>query len=180
MGLLAFSILLAAQPVKRLLSSMWADHCLAGARAAIERQDFLAAMEAVQKAGSLTPQDPEMLRTRVRVLLGLNAHPDEVLSTLAQIEAVGGMTPEMLLKRAEAQLIRGDLPAAQQALHALPQVPRQSWEAVQMEATLLLRQGRAAEAAERLQSTAGTAHTPDAAFRRAVLDLAVTRGPQQI
>ena len=152
---------------------------LADARAAIEQQDFMTALEAAQKVARLMPDDPELLRTWVKVLVGLNAHPDEVLRTLAQVEAVGGMTPEMLLKRVEAQLNRGDMPAAQVALDALPEAQRQSWEAVTLEASLLLRQGRSAEAGERLQTSSEGAAIPEAVFRRAVLEMAVSKDAAQ-
>jgi hypothetical protein len=169
----------AAQPLMRWWTSMQSQSHVAVARAAIAQQDFTAALEAAQKAAAITPDDPELLRTWVKVLVGLNAHPDEVLSTLARVEAVGGMTPEMRLKRVEAQLHRGDMQAAQRALSELPEAQRQSWEAVALEATLLLRQGRTTEAGQRLQSSPEAANTPEAIFRRAVLDLAVSQDEAQ-
>ena len=175
-----FISVFAAQPLRRWWTSKQSAGHLAEAQSAIARQDFMAALEAAQKAAVSTPDDPELLRTWVRVLVGLNAHPDEVLRTIAQVQAVRGMTPEMLLKRAEVQLRRGDLPAAQQALNELPEAQRQSWEAVALEATLLLRQDRTAEAGERLQSIAESAATPEAVFRRAVLEMALSKdGPQR-
>ncbi len=148
---------------------------LAAAHEAISRQDYTAAMAAVQKIAIHNAQDPEVLRTWVLVLMGINAHPDEVLNTLAQVQAVGGMTPEMRLKRVEAQLRRGDMPAAQAALDALPEAECQSWESVALEATLLLCQGRTAEAGERLHTITESAVTPEAFFRRAVLEIAVSQ-----
>jgi|GEM_PF-5754300 len=179
LGVLVFVGIFAARPVMRRWTAMQSRSHLAEARAAIEQQDFMAALEAAQKAARLTPDDPELLRTWVNLLVGLKAHPDEVLSTLTRLEAVGGMTPEMLLKRVEAQLHRGDMQAAQRALNELPEAQRQSWEAVALEATLLLRQGRTAEAGERLQSSPEAAHTPEAIFRRAVLDLAISQDEAQ-
>jgi hypothetical protein len=177
--LVIFISVFAAQPVRRWWAAIQSRSHLADARSAIEQQDFMTALESAQKVARLMPDDPELLRTWVQVLVGLNAHPDEVLRTLAQVEAVGGMTPEMLLKRVEAQLNRGDLPAAQRALQELPEAQRQSWEAVALEATLLLRQDRTAEAGERLQSSAVGASTPEGVFRRAVLDLAVSQDEAQ-
>ena len=174
-----FISVFAAQPLRQWWSAMQSRSHSAEARAALEQQDFMTALEAAQKAAAITPDDPELLRTWVLVLVGLNAHPDEVLRTLAQVEAVGGMTPEMLLKRVEAQLNRGNLPAAQRALHELPEAQRQSWEAVALEASLLLRQGRTAEAGERLQSSPAAANTPEAIFRRAVLEMAVSKDAAQ-
>ena len=177
--LVIFISVFAPQPVRRWWVAMQSRSHLADARAAIEQQDFMTALEAAQKVARLMPDDPELLRTWVKVLVGLNAHPDEVLRTLAQVEAVGGMTPEMLLKRVEAQLNRGDMPAAQVALDALPEAQRQSWEAVTLEASLLLRQGRSAEAGERLQTSSEGAATPEAVFRRAVLEMAVSKDAAQ-
>lgn len=180
LGALAFTAMLIARPLMRAWSSLQSSRHLAEARAAITRQDFMPALQAVENAARETPQDPETLRTLVQVLVGLNAQPEEILSTLGQIEVLGGMTPDMLLERAQAHLLRGDMLGTQRALNALTDTQRQSWEAVELEASLLLRQGRAVEAEKRLQATAAPFDSPDAIIRHAVLELALARGPQRI
>jgi hypothetical protein len=181
MTLLAFGLLILVamiilifgeQPLRRWWASTQSRRHLVAAKAAIERQDYLAAMRAAQQAAHLTPEEPELLRTWVHVLAGLNAHPDEVLGALARVEAAGGMTSEMLLKRVEAHIHRGDMLAAMKLLQALPAAQRQSWEAVSLEATLILRQGRTAEGDANMLTTTEVANTPAAIFLRAVRDLA--------
>ena len=174
LGMLLLLALAFAEPLSSWWSSMRHAHHLTQAEEAIARQDWMTALEAVQNAARSEPQSPEMLRTSVRVLAGMNVHPDEILRTLQQVENAGGMTPEMGIIRAQAHLTRGDLLAAQQALNALPEATRQNWDAIELEATLLLHQGRQHEAQDRLQATEdATTATPDGGFRRAVLGLSL-------
>jgi Flp pilus assembly protein TadD len=177
-GVLVVLALLTARPLTRRWEKMQSDSHVAAARAAIEKQDFMAALSAVQQAAAADPQNPEMLHTAVDALVGLNAPPDEILSTIQLLEHAGGLTPEMHLQRAESQLMRGDFLAAERTLEALPEAARQSWQAVELEATLLLRQGRTALATERLQATEA-ADSSQAAFRRAVLSLNLLKGSER-
>jgi hypothetical protein len=172
--------LLAGRPLYRRWLSIESEKHLAHAREAIARQDWTQALLAVQNAARSAPQNPEMLRTGVIVLAEMQAHPDEILRTIKEVEAAGGMTPEMFIKRAQAHLTRGDYVAADQALHAVPDAQRQSWEAVELESTLLLFQGRQTEADAVLSSQPDTkSDTPDAAFRLAVITMALPREPQR-
>ena len=172
--------LLAGRPLYRRWLSMESEEHLAHAREAIARQDWTQALLEVQNAARQSPQNPEMLRTGVVVLAAMQAHPDEILRTIKEVEAAGGMTPDMFIKRAQAHLTRGDYVAAEKALHAVPNAQRQSWEAVELESTLLLFQGRQTEADAVLSSKLDTkSSNPDAAFRLAVITMALPREPQR-
>jgi hypothetical protein len=172
--------LLVARPLYRRWLSMESGEHLAHAREALALQDWTNALLEVQNAARKEPQNAEMLRTGVMVLAGMQAHPDEILRTIQQVEAVGGMTPDMFIKRAQAHLTRGDYIAADKALHSVPDAQRQSWEAVELESTILLFQGRQMEAdavlSSKLDAKSGN---PDAAFRLAVITMALPREPQR-
>lgn len=172
--------LLAGRPLYRRWLSIESEKHLAQAREAIARQDWTEALLEVQNAARKEPQNAEMLRTGVMVLSGMQAHPDEILRTIKEVEAAGGMTPDMFIKRAQAHLTRGDYVAADQALHAVPDAQRQSWEAVELESTLLLFQGRQTEADAALSSKLDAkSSAPEASFRLAVITMALPREPQR-
>lgn len=170
-GLTLLWVLLAA-PVESLLQHVKVKRQVAEAQSALEHRSWL---KALQHAGAVLQAQPghgEALLIAADAVAELGANPDEVLNLLKRAKAAEQTQAEVDLKLAQTHLRRGDLPAAQMALDQLPAEKRQGLLAAEVEAALLLAQGREPAMAARLrEGLEAHPHAPGAAFRLAVLDL---------
>jgi len=171
-GFLILLAVLLARPVQRYFRQAEAESQVALARAALEHQAWEEALRHAGAALQMQPSHGAALHVAADAFNRLGGHPDEVVDLLSKAEEAGQTQPEIDLMLAQAHLRRGDLPAAQTALSDVPPEARGSWLATEVEATLLLAQGRepamAALLRERLEAAPAA---PGAAFRLAVLDL---------
>lgn len=171
-ALLAVSTFLFQEPLKRFWLASKTSGQVSDARRLMEHREWEQAASLLSEALRTAPDDAEVLRTFAELLKRAGANPADRIQLLQRLVDRGLATTADLATLADAHLRRGDLTAARSVLETLPAETRESAETLQLEAIMLKKEGRGADAEAMLRSAleAQAAQDPAARFKLAVLD----------
>lgn len=165
------------EPLKRLWFASQTSDQVESARTLMSHGKWEPAAALLSEALRIAPEDAEVLRTFADLLKRANANPADRAQLLQRLTDRGLATTADLIALADAHQGRGDVAAARRVLDALPYAARQSAEALHVEAAMLKREGRGADAETMLRKAlqAQAAQEPAARFKLAVLDFKQSR-----
>ena len=176
-ALLATSAFLFKQPLQRFWLASKTSGQVSEARSFMEHGEWKQAASLLSEALRTAPDDAEVLRTFAELLKRAGANPADRVQLLQRLADRGLATTADLATLADAHLRRGDLTAARSVLETLPAETRESAETRQLEAIMLKKEGRGADAEAMLRSVleAQAAQDPAARFKLAVLDFKLSQ-----
>jgi len=145
-----------ARPAMNWVHDWRARQQVVAARTNMDNGAWQEAAEIIQEAAKISPKEPEVLRVIADYQIQTQQSPDQAIQTLNQLRYSGKASVSDIAKLGLQHLLTGDAGAARRLLESVPTGQRSHSEVLELEAGILRREGRHADAEKILRNALAT------------------------